>query len=401
MSDSRTTAYLILEDGSVFQGQRLGAQKEVIGEVVFNTSMTGYQEMLTDPSYGGQILVPTYPMIGNYGTSEADVESTRVQVTGFVVREDCDAPSHPLSEGTVDDYLLQNGIPGVSGIDTRAVTRKLRSSGVMMGMITSNRSVSHAMQVLEDAPRYGEFDVVRDVSTDEIYTWEGDAGERSRAYRDLRARAPHGGRGRGVKATVSEGDIREDSIKIVVNDYGVKLNILRSLRARGCDVVVVPDDASAAEILRQKPDGVMLSPGPGDPDLLDRSVDTAKGLIGKVPIMGICLGHQVIARSFGADTFKLHFGHRGGNQPVKDLESGRVYVTAQNHGYAVDSEGLPAELEISHLNLNDDTVEGLRHRDLPIMTIQYHSEASPGPHDSEYLFDRFLKMIQIGVTTED
>ena len=401
MSDSRTAAYLILEDGSVFQGQRLGAQKEVIGEVVFNTSMTGYQEMLTDPSYGGQILVPTYPMIGNYGTSEADVESTRVQVTGFVVREDCDAPSHPLSEGTVDDYLLQNGIPGVSGIDTRAVTRKLRSSGVMMGMITSNRSVSHAMQVLEDAPRYGEFDVVRDVSTDEIYTWEGDAGERSRAYRDLRARALQGGMGRGVKATVSEGDIREDLIKIVVNDYGVKLNILRSLRARGCDVVVVPDDASAAEILRQKPDGVMLSPGPGDPELLDRSVDTAKGLIGKVPIMGICLGHQVIARSFGADTFKLHFGHRGGNQPVKDLESGRVYVTAQNHGYAVDSEGLPAELEISHLNLNDDTVEGLRHRDLPIMTIQYHSEASPGPHDSEYLFDRFLKMIQIGVTTED
>ena len=401
MSDSRTDAYLILEDGSVFQGLRLGAQKEAIGEVVFNTSMTGYQEMLTDPSYGGQILVPTYPMIGNYGTSEADVESTRVQVKGFVVREDCDAPSHPLSEGTVDDYLSQNGIPGVSGIDTRAVTRKLRSSGVMMGIITSNGSVSHAMQVLAKAPRYGEFDVVRDVSTDEIYAWEGDAGERSRAYRDLRARALQGGMGRGVKARVAEGDIREDSIKIVVNDYGVKLNILRSLRARGCDVVVVPDDASAAEILRQKPDGVMLSPGPGDPELLDCSVDTARGLIGKVPIMGICLGHQVIARSFGADTFKLHFGHRGGNQPVKDLESGRVYVTAQNHGYAVDPEGLPAELEVSHLNLNDETVEGLRHRDLPIMTIQYHSEASPGPHDSEYLFDRFLKMIQSGVTTKD
>jgi len=401
MSDSRTDAYLILEDGSVFQGLRLGAQKEAIGEVVFNTSMTGYQEMLTDPSYGGQILVPTYPMIGNYGTSEADVESTRVQVKGFVVREDCDAPSHPLSEGTVDDYLSQNGIPGVSGIDTRAVTRKLRSSGVMMGIITSNESVSHAMQVLAKAPRYGELDVVRDVSTDEIYAWEGDAGERSRAYRDLRARALQGGMGRGVKARVAEGDIREDSIKIVVNDYGVKLNILRSLRARGCDVVVVPDDASAAEILRQKPDGVMLSPGPGDPELLDCSVDTARGLIGKVPIMGICLGHQVIARSFGADTFKLHFGHRGGNQPVKDLESGRVYVTAQNHGYAVDPEGLPAELEVSHLNLNDETVEGLRHRDLPIMTIQYHSEASPGPHDSEYLFDRFLKMIQSGVTTKD
>jgi carbamoyl-phosphate synthase small subunit len=181
----------------------------------------------------------------------------------------------------------------------------------------------------------------------------------------------------------------------VVNDYGVKLNILRSLRARGCEVVVVPDDASAREILKQKPDGVMLSPGPGDPELLDRSVETARGLGGKVPIMGICLGHQVIARSFGADTFKLHFGHRGANQPVKDLESGRVYVTAQNHGYAVDPDGLPAALQISHVNLNDNTVEGLRHRDLPIMTIQYHSEASPGPHDSEYLFDRFLKMIRI------
>ena len=400
MSDVRSDAYLILEDGSVFQGQRLGAQKEVVGEVVFNTSMTGYQEMLTDPSYGGQILVPTYPMIGNYGTSEADVESTRVQVTGFVVREDCDAPSHPLSEGTVHDYLSQNGIPGVSGIDTRAVTRKLRSSGVMMGIITPRGSVSHALQALAEAPRYGEFDVVRDVSTNNIYTWEGDAGERSRAYRDLRARARQGGMGRGVRATVDERDHEDDLIKIVVNDYGVKLNILRSLRARGCEVVVVPDDASAEEILKQKPDGVMLSPGPGDPELLDRSVETARGLLGKVPIMGICLGHQVIARSFGADTFKLHFGHRGANQPVKDLESGRVYVTAQNHGYAVDPDGLPAALEISHVNLNDNTVEGLRHRDLPIMTIQYHSEASPGPHDSEYLFDRFLKMIQIGAATK-
>ena len=263
-----------------------------------------------------------------------------------------------------------------------------------MGIITPDGSVSHAMEVLSNAPRYGEFDVVRDVSTDEIYAWEGDAGEGSRAYRDLRSRALQGGMGRRVKSTLAEGDNREDRIKIVVNDYGVKLNILRSLRARGCEVVVVPDDASAAEILSQKPHGVMLSPGPGDPELLDCSVETAKGLIGKVPIMGICLGHQIIARSFGADTFKLHFGHRGGNQPVKDIESGRVYVTAQNHGYAVDPAGLPVEMEISHLNLNDDTVEGLRHRELPIMTIQYHSEASPGPHDSEYLFDRFLRMIK-------
>ncbi len=397
MNDVRGAMYLVLEDGSMYAGQRLGAEAETTGEVVFNTSMTGYQEMLTDPSYGGQILVPTYPMIGNYGTSEADVESNRVQVSGFVVREDCEEPSHPLSEGTVHDYLLKNGIPGISGVDTRAITRKLRSAGVMMGIITPREDVSAALDVLSKAPRYGEFDVVGAVSTDKPYPWKGDAGEKSRAYYDLLGRAKQGGLGRDVGAGNSVRDADGKSIKIVVSDYGVKLNILRSLRARGCDVVVVPDDASTSEILANNPDGVMLSPGPGDPDLLDRSVESVKGLAGKVPMMGICLGHQVIARAFGASTFKLHFGHRGGNQPVKDLETGKVYVTAQNHGYAVDAEDLPDELEVSHVNLNDNTVEGLRHRDLPIMTIQYHSEASPGPHDSEYLFDRFVAMVRAGV----
>ena len=397
MSDVRGPMYLILEDGTVYAGQRLGAEAETTGEVVFNTSMTGYQEMLTDPSYGGQILVPTYPMIGNYGTSEADVESNRVQVDGFVVREDCDEPSHPLSEGTVHEYLLKNEIPGVSGVDTRAVTRKLRSAGVMMGIITPREDVSAALDVLSRAPRYGEFDVVGKVSTNETYPWQGDAGEQSRAYYDLRGRARQGGMGRVVEAEVSgRGGGDDNLLKVVVGDYGVKLNILRSLRARGCEVVVVPDDATAEEILAHDPAGVMLSPGPGDPVLLERSVESAKGLAGRVPMMGICLGHQVIARAFGASTFKLHFGHRGGNQPVKDLETGRVYVTAQNHGYAVVADGLPDGLEVSHINLNDNTIEGLRHRDLPIMTIQYHSEASPGPHDSEYLFDRFVSMVRAG-----
>jgi carbamoyl-phosphate synthase small subunit len=394
MSDVRGKMYLVLEDGSVYSGQRLGAEAETTGEVVFNTAMTGYQEMLTDPSYGGQILVPTYPMIGNYGTSAADVESNRVQVNGFVVREDCDDPSHPLSEGTVHDYLLENGVPGISGVDTRAVTRRLRSAGVMMGIITPREDVSAALDVLSNSPRYGAFDVVGKVSTNEIYSWKGDAGEQSRAYYDLLGRARQGGMGRDVADGFDAQTAGENLLKIVVSDYGVKLNILRSLRARGCEVVVVPDDATAEEILAHKPDGVMLSPGPGDPELLDRSVESAKGLAGKVPIMGICLGHQVIARAFGASTFKLHFGHRGGNQPVKDLKTGRVYVTAQNHGYAVEADGLPDELEVSHINLNDNTVEGLRHRDLPIMTIQYHSEASPGPHDSEYLFDRFVSMVR-------
>ena len=397
MSDVRCNMYLVLEDGSVYPGQRLGAEGETTGEVVFNTSMTGYQEMLTDPSYGGQILVPTYPMIGNYGTSEADVESTRIQVNGFVVREDCEEPSHPLSEGTIHDYLLENGIPGISGVDTRAITRKLRSAGVMMGIITPTEDAEAALAALSKSPRYGEFDVVGAVSTDEIYAWKGDAGERSRAYFDLRGRARQGGMGINVEWGVGKQERDDDLMKVVVNDYGVKLNILRSLRARGCEVIVVPDDATADDILGHNPDGVMFSPGPGDPELLDRSVATAKDLVGKVPIMGICLGHQVIARAFGASTFKLHFGHRGGNQPVKDLETGRVYVTAQNHGYAVDPTGLPDEMVVSHINLNDQTVEGLRHRDLPIMTIQYHSEASPGPHDSEYLFDRFVGLIQGGV----
>ena len=396
MSDVRGKMYLVLEDGSVYSGQRLGAEAETTGEVVFNTAMTGYQEMLTDPSYGGQILVPTYPMIGNYGTSAADVESNRVQVNGFVVREDCDDPSHPLSEGTVHDYLLENGVPGISGVDTRAVTRRLRSAGVMMGIITPREDVSAALDVLSNSPRYGAFDVVGKVSTKEIYSWKGDAGEQSRAYYDLLGRARQGGMGRDVADGSDAQTAGKNLLKIVVSDYGVKLNILRSLRARGCEVVVVPDDATAEEILAHKPDGVMLSPGPGDPELLDRSVEAAKGLAGKVPIMGICLGHQVIARAFGASTFKLHFGHRGGNQPVKDLKTGRVYVTAQNHGYAVEADGLPDELEVSHINLNDNTIEGLRHRDLPIMTIQYHSEASPGPHDSEYLFDRFVAMVRDG-----
>ena len=401
MSDIRAKMYLVLEDGSVYSGQRLGAEAETTGEVVFNTAMTGYQEMLTDPSYGGQILVPTYPMIGNYGTSEADVESNRVQVNGFVVREDCEEPSHPLSEGTIHDYLLKNGIPGISGVDTRAVTRKLRSAGVMMGIVTPREDVSGALEVLSEAPRYGVFDVVGEVSTNEIYSWNGDAGEQSRAYHDLLGRARQGGMGRDVANGSGEGAASKNLLKIVVSDYGVKLNILRSLRARGCEVVVVPDDATADEILSHKPDGVMLSPGPGDPELLDRSVESAKGLAGKVPMMGICLGHQIVARAFGANTFKLHFGHRGGNQPVKDLETGRVYVTAQNHGYAVDADGLPNELVVSHINLNDKTIEGLRHRDLPIMTIQYHSEASPGPHDSEYLFDRFVSMVRDGRSVEE
>ena len=272
MSYSREAMYLVLEDGSVYSGQRLGAETETTGEVVFNTSMTGYQEMLTDPSYGGQILVPTYPMIGNYGTSTADVESNRVQVNGFVVRDDCEKPSHPLSENTIYDYLLSNRISGISGVDTRAITRKLRSSGVMMGIITPREDVSVALDEISKAPRYGEFDVVRAVSTNAVYTWQGDEGERSRAHYDLRGRIRQRGINREMEAGFEATRKSDSPLRIIVNDYGVKLNILRSLSARGCDVIVVPDDATTEDILSRKPDGVMLSPGPGDPELLDRSV---------------------------------------------------------------------------------------------------------------------------------
>ena len=353
----------MLEDGAVYGGRRLGAAGEATGEVVFNTSMTGYQEMLTDPSYGGQILVPTYPLIGNYGVSEHDWESGRIQVRGFVVRDDCDLPSHNDSYGTVHDYLLEHAIPGVSGVDTRAITRKLRSRGVMMGIVTGAGDVDYALKTIGAGPRYGETDVVTEVSTDRLYEWEGST--------HAPGAAPH----------------------IVVIDFGVKHNILRNLAKRGCRVSVAPCDVTADELLALEPDGVLLSPGPGDPLLLDGAVETARALAERVPMFGICLGHQVIARAFGAGTFKLKFGHRGGNHSVMDEETGRVYVTAQNHGYAVSRDGLSDQVIVTHRDLSDDTVEGLRHRTLPIMTIQYHSEASPGPHDAEYLFDRFLELV--------
>ncbi len=360
-------AHLVLEDGAVFRGKAFGADKPAHGEVVFSTSMTGYQEMLTDPSFAGQIVVPTYPLIGNYGINERDFESKQVQVAGFVVREHSLRPSHAMSTTTVHDFLAAQGVTGISGVDTRAITRRLRTHGVMMGVIAIDDSPEDALSRLRDLPSYGDVDFVRQVTTDKAYPWDESLPGTS-----------------GGPATSGP--------KILVSDYGLKYNILRILRSKGCEVVAVPATASAKDILDQKPNGVLLSPGPGDPELLDYVVDTAKGLLGKLPVMGICLGNQVIARAFGARTYKLKFGHRGANHPVKDVQTGSVYITAQNHGYAVDADSLPADLEVSHVSLNDGTVEGLRHRSVPVMSIQYHSEASPGPLDNQYVFDRFLAM---------
>ena len=362
-----TPAHLVLEDGSTYTGLAFGAHRSTHGEVVFNTSMTGYQEMLTDPSYAGQIVVPTYPLIGNYGINDRDFESRRVQVAGFVVREHCTAPSHSSSTGTLDDFLISQGVPGISGVDTRAIARRLRMRGVMMGALAVGDSPETALARLRDLPGYGDVDYVRQVSTREPYGWDEPA-----------VGSPAVASGR----------------RIVVDDCGLKYNILRILRSHGCEVVAVPAGTSAEDVLDLRPDGVVLSPGPGDPELLDYAVETARGLVGRVPILGICLGNQILARAFGGRTFKLKFGHRGANHPVKDLATGRVYITAQNHGYAVDPDGLPSDIEVSHVNLNDDTVEGLRHRSLPIMSIQYHSEASPGPLDNEYIFDRFIDMVR-------
>jgi carbamoyl-phosphate synthase small subunit len=369
-------AILVLEDGSVYEGVSFGAQTNTYGEVVFSTSMTGYQEMLTDPSYAGQILVLTYPLIGNYGVNETDFESKQIQVRGFAVREHCTQPSHWQNTGTLQEFLVANGIPGISGIDTRALTRHIRSVGVMMGVISSEMTAEEALRELKNLPRYDFVDFVHQVSTEEPYEWRSNTPA-------VVNRSPKR----------SEGAAKQSHI--VVIDFGLKYNILRSLSHLGCKVTAAPCTTSADDILALSPDGIVLSPGPGDPALLDNILEVVKKLIGKKPIMGICLGHQLIGRAMGAKTFKLKFGHRGGNHPVRDLETSRVHITAQNHGYAVDADTLREGLEISHINLNDGTVEGLKHRDLPILSIQYHSEASPEPKDNMYLFERFLGMVKM------
>tara|TARA_Y100000748_G_scaffold303667_1_gene309603 strand:- start:2983 stop:4086 length:1104 start_codon:yes stop_codon:yes gene_type:complete len=361
------TAYLVLSDGSVFEGLSFGSEKSTYGEVVFNTSMTGYQEILTDPSYSGQIVIPTYPIIGNYGINEKSNESNKIQVSGFVVRQYCESPSHPTSTSNINDFLASQNIPGIHEIDTRAIVRKLRSSGVMMGAIAIGISPDEALEQIQSSQAYNLTNFVQRVSTKKQYSWP------------KKEETP---------------DNEKSLLNILVSDYGVKYNILRILESKGCRVTVFPYDTTAEELLNLNPDGIMLSPGPGDPEMLDNTTKIAKELVGKVPIMGICLGNQILAKAFGAKTYKLHFGHRGGNHPVKDLETGRIYITAQNHGYAVDAESLPPEIAITHINMNDGTVAGIKHRSLPAMSIQYHSEASPGPQDNEYIFDQFIEMVK-------
>jgi len=375
-------AVLALEDGNYFEGEGFGAEGRREGEVCFNTSMTGYQEILTDPSYAGQIVTLTYPEIGNYGVNLEDVESTRIQASGLIVKNVCPYPSNYRSEDsketktpvTVSEYLQRQGIPGIQGIDTRRLVRILRETGAKNGVLVTGKY--DLEEVLESAKRVrsiSDTDYVLKTTSPKQDQWT--TGENELAFVPPAARTEH-----WVIATI---------------DYGVKHNILRKLRDLGARVERFPATATAEEILSVKPDGVLLSNGPGDPAMLDYAVNTIKGLIGKQPIFGICLGHQLLARALGGKTFKLKFGHRGANHPVQDLRTSKVEITSQNHGFAVDPKSLNLdEVEVTHVNLNDNTVAGLRHKTLPAFSVQYHPEASPGPRDSHYLFEEFLKSVQ-------
>jgi len=372
-------ALLVLEDGKVFKGRSFTGHGEAVGEVVFNTSMSGYQEILTDPSYCGQMVTMTYPLIGNYGINNQDVESDRIQVKALLVKEYQEYPSNWRSKKSLADYLKSSDIPGVEGIDTRAVTRHIRVAGAMKAALsTLDLDRDSLMQKARQSPDMMGLDLVKEVTCQGPLLWE--RGRRVKLNKDLyQFRWP------GEKKTWH----------VVAIDYGVKYNILRSLEARGCTILLVPATVDSDTINRLDPHGLFLSNGPGDPAAVTYAVDVIKEQIGRRPIFGICLGHQLMGLALGGKTFKLKFGHRGGNQPVKDLGTGKVEITSQNHGFCVDMESLnDPDVELSHINLNDNTLEGLIHKKLPLFSVQYHPEASPGPHDATYLFDRFIEMMQ-------
>lgn len=356
---------LVLEDGRTFNGASFGAEGETFGEMVFNTSMAGYQEILTDPSYAGQIVCMTYPLIGNYGVNETDVESRRPWVEGFVVREASRIRSNWRSTKSLDEYLKENNIIGVEHIDTRALVRHIRDKGAMRAGISTVSSEAELLEKVRSSPEMKSRELASAVTVEEKFDYAPARMAQAARY------------------------------KVVAYDFGVKTNSLREFAKFGCEITVVPANTSADEILALKPDGIFLSNGPGDPASMKSVIEEIKKLVEtKTPMFGICLGHQLIGSAFGGETYKMKFGHRGGNQPIKDLTTGKIEITAHNHGFAVDAESLPADVEITHINLNDHTVAGLRHKTLPVFSVQYHPESAPGPHDSEYLFERFVEIMK-------
>lgn len=367
MSDHK--AILLLEDGTIFEGRSFGAKGTATGEVVFNTSMTGYQEITTDPSYYEQIITMTCPMIGNYGTDALDRESRKVFCSGFIVRENCHVPSNWRNEKSFSEYLEENNVVGLEGVDTRKLVRHIRNEGAMRGIISSSElKIEKLKNKLNQYPGLVGRDIVKQVTLGKSYAWD-----------------------KGVVDIMADREIKpRPKYKVIALDYGIKQNILRLLVSNGCKVQVMAADSSAKQILARKPDGIFLSNGPGDPAAVTYAIDTIRDLLGKVPIFGICLGHQLLGLALGGKTYKLKFGHRGANHPVKNLDTGAVEITSQNHGFCVDIDSLAdKKVELTHINLNDNTLEGIRCKKLKAFAVQYHPEASPGPHDSQYLFKQF------------
>jgi carbamoyl-phosphate synthase small subunit len=363
-----TKAILVLEDGRTFDGASFGAGGETFGEMVFNTSMSGYQEILTDPSYAGQIVCMTYPLIGNYGVNETDVESRRPWVEGFVVREASRIASNWRSTESLDDYLKRNSIVGIEHIDTRALVRHIRDKGAMRAGISTVDNAEGLLTRILASPEMNNRELASAVTVAERYDYETET---------------------------PNPKFQIERFHIVAYDFGVKTNSLREFSKFGCRVTVVPADTPASDVMALKPDGIFLSNGPGDPASMKSVIEEIRKLVEtETPMFGICLGHQLIGSAFGGETYKLKFGHRGGNQPIKDLTTGKIEITSHNHGFAVDAESLPADVEITHVNLNDNTVAGLRHKKLPVFSVQYHPESAPGPHDSEYLFERFVELMK-------